>query len=172
MSGEWTVIYTKSREEKWAQMNLEQQGHEVYSPKILIERLRQGKRVDVVEPLFPRYIFVRIDTSRSGLSWGRLKNTRGVIKPVTFGMDYESGRVCQQLVEGLREREATDGVHRMRQSRVTLKEGDKVVINNALMDGVEAIFKSYAGANRVALMVNMLGKKSLMTTTEESITLS
>ncbi|MBT7668301.1 MAG: hypothetical protein HN623_01885, partial [Bdellovibrionales bacterium] len=160
------------REEHWAQINLERQGHEVYAPKIFVERLRQGKRVDVVEPLFPRYIFTRIDISKSGLSWGRLRSTRGVVKPVSFGPDYESGRVCEQLVSELKEREADDGVHRMRQSRVTLKQGDKVVINNSLMEGVEAIFNSYAGANRVSLMVNMLGKKRLLTTTEESIVLS
>lgn len=66
----WYVIHTKPRQEKRALLNLEQQGYECYLPMITVEKLRKGVLSVVEEPLFARYLFIRLDVSLSGKGGG------------------------------------------------------------------------------------------------------
>jgi len=54
----WFAVHTKPRNEGLAEKNIAAKGIEVFSPRIEVMRRRGGKRVDVMEPLFPGYLFV------------------------------------------------------------------------------------------------------------------
>ena len=65
----WYLIHTKIRQEKVALENLERQGFECFLPVILAEKLRGSVLKVVEEPLFTRYLFIRLDDSVNAQSW-------------------------------------------------------------------------------------------------------
>ena len=70
----------KRAREKVAQYFLEQAGYEVYLPKIRQRRHHKGRRIEVLSPLFPGYLFTRIE-----LRWRGVRLCPGVIKLVMTG---------------------------------------------------------------------------------------
>jgi transcriptional antiterminator RfaH len=77
----WCVVHTQPRGEKRAEHNLRIQGYAIFAPLIWrkIRHARQFKSVEI--PLFPRYIFVKLDLSRD--RWRSINGTAGVSKLVT-----------------------------------------------------------------------------------------
>ena len=57
----WYVVLTKPKQEERAEEHLAAQDREVFLPRVQLEKMRKGKRVDVVEPLFPGYLFVNVE---------------------------------------------------------------------------------------------------------------
>ena len=72
----WCVAHTQAQKEKTAQMNLLNQGFEVYLPlfKKIKKHARKIEKVSV--PLFPRYIFVGFNSETS--RWRSINGTRGI----------------------------------------------------------------------------------------------
>ena len=87
----WYVVHTKVRQEALALTNLNRQGFECYMPMIKLEKIRQRKTATVAEPMFPRYLFIRLDTSGSGQSWSPIRSTLGVSQLVRFGGQSAGG---------------------------------------------------------------------------------
>jgi transcriptional antiterminator RfaH len=124
--------------------NLERQGYACYLPQMQIERVRRRKAVIVTEPMFPRYLFVRLDSSGHGKSWSPIRSTLGVSGLVHFGA--RAARVDDGLVELLRQREET------MPTEAIFDLGDAVVITDGPFAGVAAIFQT-ADANRRAFVL-------------------
>ena len=82
MSYKWYVVYAKPRSEDVALDNLKRQGFDVYLPKIEQVRRIRKKATKVVVPLFPRYLFIRLDLGRQNIS--PIRSTRGVCQLVRF----------------------------------------------------------------------------------------
>jgi transcriptional antiterminator RfaH len=80
----WYLIHTKPRQELRALENLQRQGYECYLPLLPTEKIQQKLVAIVDEPLFPRYLFIRLDSSQSGKSWTPIRSTLGVSKLVTL----------------------------------------------------------------------------------------
>ena len=78
----WYLIHCKPREDERALENLQRQGFECYRPARLLERRRNGRNCAVSEPLFPNYLFIRLD--RVNDNWYPIRSTRGVIHIVRF----------------------------------------------------------------------------------------
>lgn len=58
----WYVMYTKPRQESVALDNLQRQNYTVFYPQARVLKRKAGKgSTAVVEPLFPRYMFVRLE---------------------------------------------------------------------------------------------------------------
>jgi transcriptional antiterminator RfaH len=56
----WHLIYTKPHQEKVALDNLTRQNYQCYLPLIHTEKILRGKKILSKEPMFPRYLFVRL----------------------------------------------------------------------------------------------------------------
>ena len=83
----WHLICTKPRQEELALSNLKNQNYESYLPLITKEKILQGKKILTKEPMFPRYLFVRLRKDRlQDLS--PIRSTRGVSNLVTFGGSF------------------------------------------------------------------------------------
>ncbi|HFC29569.1 MAG TPA: transcriptional activator RfaH, partial [Oceanospirillales bacterium] len=80
---QWLAVHSKPRQETIAEENLARQGFEVYCPKIQIERKKRGKRIKVIEALFPRYLFVKFKSGHDSAT--SIRYTRGVTQIVRFG---------------------------------------------------------------------------------------
>jgi len=78
---QWCVVHTQPRSEKRAEHNLRLQNYTVFAPLISrkVRHARQSKSVQ--SPLFPRYIFVRLDLGRD--RWLNINGTAGVCELIT-----------------------------------------------------------------------------------------
>lgn len=56
----WYLIFTKPRQEYRALENLQYQGFECYLPLLLSETVVSGVMALEHQPLFPRYLFIRL----------------------------------------------------------------------------------------------------------------
>ena len=77
----WYAIYVKSKHENVAYVELRKKGVESYLP--LVKKMRRWKdRLKMVEfPLFPGYLFVRVNPTPSGFV--RVLRARGVVSLVS-----------------------------------------------------------------------------------------
>jgi len=149
----WYLIYTKPRQEALAQENLQRQGYGVYLPKVRLMRRRRGKQEAVVEPLFPRYLFIHLDTQTD--NWAPIRSTFGVASLVRFGS--EPAQVPDELVAQLKSQEGQEGLHEWAEPK--LKVGDRVRVAEGPLKGVEGILLAKSGQERVMLLLEMLGKE-------------
>ena len=69
----WYLVHTKPRQENCALENLERQAYPCYLPTLLTEKLRQGALTVTNEPLFPRYLFIRLGQGASAKSWAPIR---------------------------------------------------------------------------------------------------
>jgi transcriptional antiterminator RfaH len=148
----WYLVHTKPRQEKCALTNLEQQGYECYLPTISSERLKRGALALSTEPLFPRYLFIRLGHGDAAKSWAPIRSTRGVSKLVKFGL--EPAKVDDGLIELLKSREsaASDQPERL------FSAGDKVRLIKGPFGGIEGIYQMAEGERRVIVLIELIGK--------------
>jgi transcriptional antiterminator RfaH len=148
----WYVIQTKSRQEQRALRNLEQQGYTCYLPMHRTEKLCQGVLSVVEEPLFARYLFIRLDAGQSGKSWAPIRSTMGVSRLVTFGA--EPAKVDERLIEALRARK--DDLNGEPQR--LFAQGERVLITEGPFLGIEAVYQMNDGESRAMVLIELLSK--------------
>ena len=103
----WYLAYTKPKSEEIGLDNLLKQGFEAWLPKIKTVKTRRRKAEDALftqEAMFPRYLFIRLDSSDQGKSWSPIRSTLGVSQLVHFGA--RAAKVDDTLVDLL------DNLHR------------------------------------------------------------
>jgi transcriptional antiterminator RfaH len=149
----WYLIYTKPRQEGLAQDNLIRQGYDVYLPRVRLMRKRQGRPVAMIEPLFPRYLFIHLDTQSD--NWGPIRSTFGVASLVRFG--NETAKVPDNFVAHLKAQEGLDGLHEGATPKMNL--GDRMRVTEGPLKGYEGILLAKSGQDRVMLLLDMLGKE-------------
>ena len=82
-SAHWYCVHTKPRAEALALEHLQRQAFECLLPRIQHSVLRGGRRQRVVEPLFPRYLFLRANPEQQSLA--AVRSTRGALGLVRPG---------------------------------------------------------------------------------------
>jgi len=147
----WYLVHTRPRQEEIAREHLERQGYGVYLPRLQLPRRRRGRWHDVVEPLFPRYLFA--GARRDEQSLHPIRSTRGVSALVRGGDSYTP--VPVGLLDELRSREDAAGLHQLRPD--DLQPGDRVQILAGPFAGLEAVFHSRQGADRVRVLLTIIG---------------
>lgn len=101
--GRWYVVMSKPHKEKLAAAQLSRQGYRAWLPQLMRTVRHARRRREVLRPLFPRYLFLRLDIRREG--WTPVRSTIGVTSIV-----MENGRplpVPPGVVEALEA--ASDG---------------------------------------------------------------
>jgi len=146
----WYLVHTKPRQEDIALANLERQGYECYLPQMRIERVRRRKAEVATEPMFPRYLFIRLDSSDQGKSWSPIRSTLGVSQLVHFGA--RAANVDDTLVDLLRQRE------RALSTQAMFASGDSVVIADGPFAGIEAIYQTADAERRAFILLEILAK--------------
>jgi transcriptional antiterminator RfaH len=133
-------------------VNLETQGYQCFLPLFQREALRRGTLEVQTEPLFARYLFIYLDSSQGGQSWGPIRSTLGVSKLLTFGS--EPARVDHELIELLRVR-TRSSIH----DPVPLHQpGDRIAITAGPFAGIEGIFEMGDGSSRALVLIEILTK--------------
>lgn len=150
-SSDWYVIQTKPREDQRALDNLHAQNFEAFQPRCTVTRRRAGQRREVLEPLFPGYVFVALD--RLEQDWGPIRSTRGVARLVRFGDEIPA--LPRGLVERLR---ALDGIV-LADPLARLKRGDTVRITDGPLAGMQAAFDLLDGEQRVFVLLDWMQRR-------------
>src|SRR6185437_10074070 len=96
---QWYVIRTKPHQEKMAEFHLRQLTVETFLPLLKSRKRIRRQEKTVVEPLFPRYFFARLDLMRH---YRAVNYARGVVNIVEFGSS--PAEVSESLIEGIKSR--------------------------------------------------------------------
>ncbi len=150
----WYLIHSKPRQESVARTQLERQGYQIYLPLIRTPRRRLGKRTIRVEPMFPRYLFIRLDTIND--NWAPIRSTVGVSNIVRFGT--EPAPVPDELVDTIRARDDRSGIQDLPLHE--FQPGQVVRIEEGPLMGYEGIFVAPSSRERVVVLLDIVGKSA------------
>lgn len=158
----WYLVHTKPAREALAQSHLERQGFRIYQP-LLAQRVHPtaGPRAQVSPvhrtfPLFPRYLFLRLDVGHQDL--GPVRSTVGVSSIVRFGGQFAV--VPDGVIRGLEERaDPVTGLHHLAVSD-GLEPGSPLRVVAGAFDGLDGIFQRRVADERVVILLNLLGEQT------------
>lgn len=149
---QWYLIHTKPRQEVCALENLQRQGYECYLPQLVVEKLRNGVVTKCEEPLFPRYLFIRLGLGDTARSWVPIRSTRGVSRLVSFG--DSPAQISGALVASIRSSEA----ERQALPVPLFSPGEKVSLCEGALAGLEGIYQMTDGEARVMVLIELLSR--------------
>lgn len=153
----WFCLHTKPRREARAAQHLVSQlDIETYFPRISERRIYRRAPREMVEPLFPRYLFCRVDAA------SQLRAVRyapDVIDVVRTG--GEPVVVSERLVTQLK---CWTGDSEILRIQNVFLPGERVKITGGPMLGLEAIvLESKSQGERVAILLSILGRDAHLT---------
>jgi transcriptional antiterminator RfaH len=165
MTSRWYVVQTQPHAETKAMGHLIRQGFAAYLPRYL-KRRRHARRVEMVAaPLFPRYLFVTVDIETQ--RWRSIHSTTGVARLVCNGDD--PAPVPADVVAALQRREDTAGFVTL-ERRQQFAPGERVrVVDGVFADNL-GLFEGMADRERVAILLDLLGRKVRILLDEGAIT--
>ena len=165
MTSRWYVVQTQPHAETKAMGHLIRQGFEAYLPRYL-KRRRHARRVEMVAaPLFPRYLFVTVDIETQ--RWRSIHSTTGVARLVCNGDD--PAPVPPDVVAALQRREDAAGFVTL-ERRQQFAPGERVrVVDGVFADNL-GLFEGMADRERVAILLDLLGRKVRILLDEGAIT--
>ena len=141
----WYLLKTKSRQEKIAIANLENQKYHVYCPSTKIN--------NKIVVLFPGYLFIYLDETSD--NWGPIRSTKGILNFVRFGLSY--AKISNKIIDFIKENEFNTS-QKLKYLN-DFKIGDKVQITEGVFKNCVAIFESFKSDERVILLMNIMGQE-------------
>jgi len=148
----WYLIHTKPRQERLAKEHLERQGYEIYLALAPVRRRRKYRTIRVIDPMFPRYLFIRLSDKTD--DWRPIRSTIGVSVLVKFG--EVPAKLPNILIEKLRDREDDEGIQVL--ENTGFLKGDQARIAEGPFEGYEGIYQCKTGKDRVILLLKIAQK--------------
>ena len=149
---EWFLLKTKTRQEKRAMENLLRQHIDCYCPEAVVEKILRGKKSQVMEILFPGYLFVNFRNPESSIQ--SVKNTRGVQSFVSFG--GHPAWVPSALIQELKEK--TKPSENLLISNLP-KRGDKLKVTGGPFEGISVVFSQPNGDERAEVLLKIMNQQ-------------
>lgn len=155
----WYVLQYKPAQGDRALEHLENQGIICFYPKVSVEKIRAGKRTQKLEPLFPGYLFVKLD--QTDPKWSKLRSTRGVSRVVGFAnrpaaMSDDAIRHIQESLSAVSDQGG-------------IKPGQSVQLGDGAFEGINAVFQSYDGNERAVVLISFMQKQQQLTVPVSSL---
>lgn len=149
--GKWVVVNTHPHRENIAIDNLDRQRFTTYCP-FVNKTIKHARRIqDVLRPLFPSYIFVRIDAERQ--RWRPILSTIGVRSLVSFG--EQLSYLDDAFIQSLKTREVNGAIAR---PELPYQIGQKVCIARGPFDGLVATIISMTEKDRLVVLMDILNR--------------
>ena len=159
----WYVVRSQPHAERRARDNLERQGFEAWLP-LCQRRRRHARKMEIVlQPLFPRYLFVAIDLETK--PWRAMLSTFGVANVIQGPKGPVP--VPEAVIEGLRARADAEGVIDL--GAADYQAGAKIRITSGPFTDVEGIFQARTDTERVAILLTLMGHAVRVTVPEGDI---
>lgn len=135
-------------------LRLRAEGVEHYCPRIETVRRRWGRRLAMVEPMFPNYMFLRMNPSPQ--TWDAVRWTPGVRR--ILGDGEQPLPVPDGVVEAIRERADPLGFVRV---GINWTPGRHIRVLTGPLGGLEGIFERHTSrSGRVRVLLRMLGHET------------
>jgi transcription antitermination factor NusG len=147
----WLVFYTRPRNEKKCEKKLREIGIEVFLPKCRVERQWSDRIKKVMLPLFPNYIFARVNEKE------RIKvlKTAGIVTMVTFGDQPAVMDECE--IENLRITQ--NNPERLESLSYSLPDpGSRVVVKGGPFEGLAGYVVEQRSGKCVVVEITSIGK--------------
>lgn len=152
----WIVIRTKCNMELKVSMKINQLGGQTFLPKYRTF-IRHARKVrEVLRPLFPRYIFAKINNSNL---WYQINNTSGV-NNILMNNNTPS-YISEQAFNSFVKQFNKNGILELNKN---LKSGDLIKVNNSSFQKYKIIFKEYIGKKKAKLLLKILNNEVVITT--------
>lgn len=149
----WAVVQVQPRAEEKARHHLAIQGFAPYMPRYR-RRIRHARQIEtVLRPLFPGYVFVRLDPMKS--RWRSINGTVGVRRILTDG--EVPRRVPERIVHEIIAREDASGAVILLPPR--LVRGQPVRVVDGPFADCGALFYDMRDDQRVILLFTVLGRE-------------
>ena len=160
----WYAVHTKPRQEIVAKENLQRQGFPVYLPCIQVARRKKDSWQNMIEPLFPRYLFIQSDSETENLA--PIRSTRGVSDLVRFG--YQLVPVPDGLIAGMKAMEDQKSGLYIPKSRL-FTAGDEVIITEGPFAEMKGIYNCDLGEQRAIILLECLGRLNTLIVSRHSL---
>ncbi|OGP88810.1 MAG: hypothetical protein A2156_07375 [Deltaproteobacteria bacterium RBG_16_48_10] len=146
----WYVVRTKAGDEHRANRNLLNQEIETFLPLFKGYHDRNGKMIRTIKPLFPNYLFAKIDLNSH---YTKVKWTRGVSR--VLGNREGPVPISEKVVQTIRDRVGKDDLIELEEE---MREGDFVQITSGPLKDLIGVFqKKMSGKDRVKILLNLIG---------------
>ncbi len=147
MTTEWYVLQTKPRKEEFVAGQLVGRRVEIFFPR-LMESVHSGQnRQERVAPMFPSYLFVRVDVVGHGKGMRYTPGVKDFLR-----CDGEPEPVAPEIVASLRDRIGPSGIFQPPPPH--LEPGDRLRIDEGPLRGMDVIFEQdLSGSERVAVLL-------------------
>lgn len=143
----WYVVHTKPKQEFRALEQLKNQGYDCFLPTLQVEKICRIKRKIYVEPLFSRYLFMRLDTTTS--NWTPIRSTRGVTGLLKFGDRFAT--LPDECVNALRNAPQV-------RLQDLFQSGERVAVVSGPFAGLEGIYQTADGEARALILIEMMNQ--------------
>jgi transcription antitermination factor NusG len=149
----WFALQVRSRREALIATLLQGQGYDCFLPLYKSKRRWSDRVKEIEQPLFPGYLFCRLDLHNRGL----LLMTPGVQQIVGIGRTPRP--VDEGEIESIRH-VLSSGLPS--QPWPYIQIGERVRVNYGSLVNLEGILVNFKGSNRVVLSVTMLQRSVAM----------
>jgi transcriptional antiterminator RfaH len=145
----WYAVYTKPGKEDSVTFLLQRIGLEVLNPKLRLKKFKRNKLVEVIEPLFPSYLFSNFE-----------KEKYSHLITYTRGVRYIVGKhrpivVYEEIINTIREGMDEGNIIVVKPRR--FEKGDKVLIKDGPFKDFYGIFeREIKGSQRVMILLNTI----------------
>ena len=147
----WYSVYSKPQKERFAQFHLQSKGVEVFLPQLVLPQPAVTSRR--VVPLFPSYLFVRIDVSSGEHAY--VVWSPGVKYLVSFNGVPAS--IDDEVIAFLKDRANSNGQIK---ASSNIRRGQRVHVTGGPFEGLEALIERPPDARgRVKLLLNLLNRQ-------------
>lgn len=150
MTNNWYVIHTKPGNEHRVETNLSNQEIETFLPLFETFQYFQGKLVQKIKPLFPNYLFAKLDID---LHYYKVKWTRGVSK--ILGVGSEPTPISERVIQTIKERMGENKLVRLDDG---LEQGALIRFTSGPFKDLMGVFdKKMSDGKRVRVLLNLIG---------------
>jgi transcriptional antiterminator RfaH len=145
----WYAIYTKPRKEDSVAFQLQNIGIEVLNPKLKLKKFKNNRFLEVVETLFPCYLFAYFE-----------KDKYSHLITYTRGVRYIVGKsnpvlVRDEVISSIKEGMGEDNIIVMKTPQ--FKQGDHVSVREGPFKEFRGIFeREVKGPERVMILLSTL----------------
>lgn len=148
----WYALYTKPKKEDSVSNLLKNANIEVLNPKLKTIKFKKDKLVEVVEPLFPCYLFANFD-----------KNTQSHLITYTRGVRYIVGKdnpkeINEEIINIIKNNLESDNIVVVKPHK--FKKGDRVYIREGPLKNFYGIFeREIKSSDRVLILLEAINYK-------------
>jgi transcription antitermination factor NusG len=143
----WYAVYTYPRHEKAVTEQLESKSIETFLPTFLSESHWKDRRVRIPTPVFPGYVFSRINLSERS----KVLSARGVIRLLSFNgtpapiddLEIEALKLCMERCVTL-------------EPYPFVEVGDRVRVRSGVLEGLEGLVSRCKNERRLIVPITLI----------------